>query len=95
MRPGSSAITDFQGVAKDIHPARLPGELFQEDVGGTRFKRGTWRRRKGMRHTSVAKQGNRVDSILGFELPGEGFALIVSGEGQVDGFTNVTEQTWP
>lgn len=84
--------TEFLGVAKDFPAPRLPPGLFQDDIGGDRYKIGAWRRRKGMRHTSCADLGGAVVSLIGFEMPGLDFALLAVETTNVHGFTNVTQQ---
>jgi len=34
MRSEIESVTDFGGIAKNIAPAKMPPQLFQEDVGG-------------------------------------------------------------
>jgi hypothetical protein len=85
---------DFKGEARDIPPQILPDGVYQEDSGGDRFLRGAWRRRRGMLHTDVAKTTNPIVSILGFELPGEDFALAYAEGENLHGNLNVIEQTY-
>lgn len=84
--------SEFLGVAKDFPAPRLPVGLFQDDVGGDRFKIGAWKRRRGMRHTDQADLGSAVVSIIGFEMPGLDFALVCVEDTDIHGFTNVTQQ---
>lgn len=86
---------EFNGVAKDTAPHKIPDGLYQEDQGGDRYFRGVWRKRRGMLHSSLSATGAVVHTILAFETPGEDFALLIAGGANVLGFTNVTEQTYP
>lgn len=74
---GRTTIDKFDGVALDVHRARLPNGLFQTDLGGDRHQRGSWQTRRGMLHTTVPKQTGPVVSIIGFNLPGATTALTV------------------
>lgn len=85
---------EFNGVARDTAPHKVPEGLFQEDQGGDRYFRGVWRRRRGMLHSNQAALSGVPLTILAFETPGEDFALIVVSGANVHGFTNVTEQTF-
>ncbi len=88
------AIEEFGGVAQDMAAQALPPNLFQEDQGGDRFFRGQWRRRKGMLHSSLAKFDSPVTSLIGFEMAGEDFAIVVVEGSNVHGNLNVTEQDY-
>lgn len=80
----------FRGVKKDAPRAKLPKGYFQEDVNGDRTTRpGSWKRRRGMRRLDITKQDGPVTSLLGFELAGEGFGLVVGAGGSLSGFTGV------
>ena len=81
------------GVAYDVEKAKIPPGYFQLDEGGDRFKRGTWKRRRGMRHTDIAKVSSAVEAIIGFEMPGTDFALMFVEGANVRGETNVDTQT--
>lgn len=87
-------INQFDGVAQDAAPSALPPNLFQEDQGGDRYFRGQWRRRKGMLHTTMSKFSSPVTSLIGFEMPGEDFAIVVVEGTNVHGNLNVTEQDY-
>ena len=83
---------EFLGVSKDFAATKLPPGLFQEDQGGDRYKIGSWRRRRGMRHTDQAKLSAAVVTLIGFEMPGNDFALVAVEGANVHGFTNVAQQ---
>jgi hypothetical protein len=85
---------DFRGCVTNAAPAKLPPGAFQTDQGGERFRVGVWRRRRGMLHTSLAQHDEAVTTLLGFELPGGTFALMVGEGANAHGFTDVTEQDW-
>jgi hypothetical protein len=87
------AENDFLGVNKNIPPQRLPDGMFQEDVGGDRFQMGSWRRRRGMRHTDKIGLSSPIASMIGFEMPGGDFALVVVNGSTVYGFVNVSQQS--
>lgn len=89
---GRKSVRDFRGTAKDVHRARLDQGYFQDDEGGDRFERGTWKVRRGMRHTSVPRLDSAITSIIGFELPGGDFGLVVVEGVNGHAFVNVTEQ---
>lgn len=85
-------VDSFRGVAQDVPPPKLPDGLFQVDEGSDRFRRGSWRRRRGMRHSSLSKFSSAVTSILGFDLAGPDYGFLVVEGNNVHGFTNVTQQ---
>lgn len=86
---------EFNGVAKDTAPHKIPPGLFMEDQGGDRYFRGVWRKRRGMLRSDLARITTAVPlTILGFETPGEDFAMIIAGGAYVYGFTNVGEQSF-
>jgi len=80
MKSKPESINDFQGIAKDIAPAKLPTQLFQEDVGGDRTKRGSWKRRRGMKHVNVTKLSGPVRCITGFHMPFSHGYLFTDGQ---------------
>lgn len=85
-------FAEFNGVALDAHPAKLGDGLFQVDEGGDRSDRGVWRVRRGYRHTTIPKQSAAITSIIGFELPGSGFGVVVVAGTSAFGFTGVAQQ---
>ena len=91
MRSPDEAITDFQGIAKDIAPAKLPPQFFQEDLGGDRTKRGSWKRRRGMIHVNIVKQASPITCISGFHMPFSHGYAIASGL-NLKGAMNLTFQ---
>lgn len=92
MKAPPSLTGDWRGEARDIAPANLPDGLFQEDKGGERFRDLGWKRRKGIRHTDVAKASSAITSIISFELPGGSYALAYVEGTNVRGETDVAEQ---
>ena len=86
---------EFGGIARDVFPVSMPPGLYQVDQGGDRYFRGSWRRRRGMIHTDMAKFDAAVTSLLGFEMAGEDFAIITVEGTNVHGNLNVTEQAYP
>lgn len=84
----------FKGSAANIAPQLLPDGLYQIDAGGDRFRPGSWRRRRGMLHTNLTQHTSAVTTILGFELPGEDFALALVEGTNLHGFNNVGEQDY-
>jgi hypothetical protein len=87
-------VSEFNGVAQDVAPAVMPPNLFQEDQGGDRYFRGSWRRRRGMIHTGLAKFDDPVTSLIGFEMAGDDFAIVVVEGTNVHGFLNTAEQDY-
>ncbi len=85
------AISQFNGVKLDAARAKLPAGFFQADEGGDRHDQGMWKRRRGMRRTSIAKQTSAVTSIIGFELAGTGFGVVLAEGTNLHGFTGVTQ----
>ena len=92
MSRGVESIDEFKGIAKDVRPAKLPAQLFQEDVGGDRYYRGVWRRRRGMRHTDQAKFSNPVLGIIGMDAPGSDYPVMFIEGTNLQGFSNVATQ---
>jgi len=89
---GRTTIREFNGLALDVHRTSMPPTLFQVDEGGDRFGRGTWKRRKGMRHTDFPKKPDPIVALLGFEMPGLDFGLLVVEATRVHGVLNIAEQ---
>lgn len=92
-RSETEDVEQFRGVRKDASRTSLPAGFFQEDEGSDRYKRGTWRRRRGMRHSSLAKQTNAVTALIGMDLPGSDFSLLLVEGTNAQGFSNVAIQT--
>lgn len=92
MERGEGKIEEFEGLAHDVHPVRMPPNKFQVDVGGDRFEQGTWKRRRGQRHTDVPQVSSAIKTIIGFELPGGDFGVLLVEGSNAHGFTNVAEQ---
>jgi len=69
-------ISKFDGIATDIHRAKLPDGLFQVDQNGDRHDRGTWKVRKGYKHSDLPKASSAVLTLQGVELPGGDFGLV-------------------
>lgn len=84
----------FNGVVRDVDKAKLPPGAFQIDEGGDRYNRGSWRRRRGLAHTDIAKVSSPITFVLGFEMPGVDFALMFVEGTNVRGETNVAQQTY-
>ena len=92
MKSPDEAITDFQGIAKDVAPAKLPPQLFQEDKGGDRTRRGSWKRRRGFLHTNAPVVSSPITCITGFHIPFSYGYIIVEGT-NIQGTTGVDIQT--
>lgn len=92
MRRGGQRITEFDGVKLDVHRSSLPPGKFQADNGGDPKKKGSWSRRRGMRHTDIAAAAGGVDTLLGFSTADGSFALIVVDGANANGFTGTAEQ---
>lgn len=92
MKRFGNRITEFNGIALDVHRSSLPDGKFQTDSNGDPFKSGSWQRRRGMRHTDIAKATNGVATLLGFQMPGNEFALLVVDGANANGFTGTAEQ---
>ena len=88
MESRPESINDFQGIAKDIAPAKLPPQFFQEDLGGDRTRRGSWKRRRGFIHTNAPKVSNPVTCITGFHMPFSHGYIIAEGT-SLQGTTNM------
>lgn len=84
--------SDFLGVNKNVPPQRMAEGMFQEDVGGDRYRLGSWRRRRGFRHTDRIGLSDPIDSMIGFEMPGGDFAMVVVNGSTIYGFVNVSQQ---
>jgi len=92
VRTSGQRITEFNGVKLDVHRSSLSDGKFQADNGGDPKKKGSWSRRRGMRHTDIAKATNGIDTLLGFATADGVFALLVVDGANVNGFTGVAEQ---
>jgi hypothetical protein len=91
VRTPPTVDSDFKGVKLDASRVKLPPGYFQIDSGGDRFEQGTWKRRRGMRRTDIAQQAAPVTSIIGFELAGEGFGLMLAQGANLEGFVDVVQ----
>lgn len=90
MDLGVERIERFNGVARDVHRARLPADLFQVDQNSDRFEAGTWRPRRGYVHTTVPELNGPITSLMGFAIPGGEFGLLVISGTEAHGFTGVS-----
>jgi len=93
MKSRIERIDDFGGITKDIAPAKLPNQLFQEDVGGDRTRRGSWKRRRGFAHTTIPKTGSAVTCLAGFSIPGISKGYMVCEGTNVHGYVDVEQQS--
>jgi len=92
MEPGITTVEGFDGVALQVPRAALAPTLFQADVGGDHLKRGSWKRRRGMRHTDVGKKTAAIVSVHGFEFAGLGFGVLLVAGTEAHGHVDVEEQ---
>ena len=93
MKSRIERIDDFKGITKDIAPAKLPNQLFQEDKGGDRTHRGSWKRRRGLAHTTIGKVNAVVTCISGFSIPGISKGYMVCEGTNIHGFVDVEQQS--
>ena len=93
MRSATESITDFGGIAKDVAPAKMPPQLFQEDVGGDRTRRGSWKRRRGMAHTTIDKTAAAITCLSGFSIPGISKGYLVCEGTNIHGYVDVEQQS--
>ena len=92
MKSPDEAITDFQGIAKDIAPAKLPPQFFQEDLGGDRTRRGSWKRRRGLLHSDTPAVASAITCITGFHMPFS-YGYIVAEGTNIQGTTGIDIQS--
>lgn len=85
---------EFNGVQRDCAPHAVQKGFYQEDQGGDRFFRGVWRRRRGMLRTDLAKFSGVPRTVITFEIPGGGIAMVICEGVNVHGFTSVGEQAF-
>jgi len=85
-------VEQFLGIDLAAARQKLPKGKFQIDENGEREEAGTWKPRRGYQHTTVAQAPSAVVSLMGFDLPGDDFALIFAEGGNVHGHRNVGEQ---
>lgn len=86
-------IEAFEGVSLDVHRTKLPNGFFQVDQNGDRFNLGSWQRRRGRAHSTARKSESAVQTLIGFEAPGEDFGLVIVSGAVAIGETNVTKRT--
>ena len=86
------SVGDFLGVDLSSARQKLPSGKFQTDSSGDRFLNGAWQPRRGRVHSSIQQVPAPIVAILGFDLPGEDFALMFTEGTNVHGHRNVTEQ---
>ena len=70
----------------------MPAGFAQEDMGSDRYKQGAWRRRRGLKHSNVAKQTSAITALIGMDLPGSDFALLLIEGTNAQGFSGVAVQ---
>lgn len=70
-------IDDFGGVARDVHPAKLPPQLFQADEGSDLSERGTWKVRRGRSRVPILPMAGSIETICAFETPAGSIALVL------------------
>lgn len=92
-REGPSGSRSFKGTVLDVARPNLRANEFQEDKGSDRFKKGSWRRRRGMLHSDISAFGSAVTAIIGLDLPGSDFAWVVVEGTNINGNANVGIQT--
>ena len=85
-------IDQFLGLDTSAPKQKLRPGKFQVDSSGDRSAPGSWRPRLGRVHSTVAQVPNGVNSLMGFDLPGPDFALILIEGGTVHGRINIVEQ---
>lgn len=83
----------FKGVMLDVSRTNLSSNEFQEDQGSDRFKRGSWRRRRGMLHSDLAAFASPVTAIIGLDLPGVDYAWVLVEGQNIQGNANPAVQT--
>lgn len=84
-------VDDFQGVARDVHPAKLPPALWQADEGGDLFERGTWRVRRGRQRLPLSPMAAPIETLFSFQTPAGSLALIViDANGNFRGYPELT-----
>lgn len=93
MRSEIESVTDFGGIAKNIAPAKMPPQLFQEDVGGDRTRRGSWKRRRGIAHTTISKKAGVITCLSGFSIPGISKGYLVCEGTNIHGYVDVEQQS--
>lgn len=85
--PFSVRIDDFQGVARDVHPGRLPPGLFQRDEGGDLFERGTWKLRRGRTRIASVPLSNPLETVFPFESRvGSAVLALIDSAGNFQGW---------
>lgn len=91
MRSPLEGTRKWSGVNRNVAAPNLPDDLFQIDHGSDHSKPGSWKRRRGMRHTSLDQFASPVLTILGLDLPGPENAYVVVEGTNAQGFLDVTE----
>lgn len=74
---------DFQGVARDADPAKLPPSLFQKDEGGDLFERGCWKLRRGRSRIAAVPLNNPIETLFSLETRVGSLALAIIDSGGV------------
>lgn len=77
----------------DVGRTNLSSNEFQTDEGSDRYKRGSWRRRRGMVHSDLPAFSNPVTAIIGIDLPGVDYALLTVDGQNIQGNQNTAAQT--
>lgn len=90
MKPGRAQIENFEGIVLNVHRARLKPQFFQIDDNGDRTSRGSWKPRRGLAHSNVAKDGADIDSIYGFRAADGCYVLLYTTDDVVVGVADVT-----
>lgn len=93
MRSDIESVNDFRGIAKNVAPAKMPPQLFQEDVGGDRTRQGSWKRRRGIAHTTINKKAAAITCLSGFSIPGISKGYLVCEGTNIHGYVDVEQQS--
>ena len=85
-------IDKFGGTRTRVAPAKLKAHEFPTDEGSDRFETERWARRRGMLHTNLAKYAGSISQMMGFDLPGTEFAVMIVEGTNIQGATSVGER---
>ena len=89
----SEGPRQFKGLVLDVPRTNLSSDEFQVDQGSDRYKRGAWSRRRGMLHSDLTAFASPVTAIIGIDLPGVDFGLLLVQGQNIEGNLNVAAQT--
>lgn len=95
-KPSLVQIDNFQGLAGNVHPARMAPSRFQTDLNGDLFREGSWRVRRGAIRIPIDPMANSVSAVFSFETRAGDLAfLVIDQSGNFAGYNSLSSSGVP